>query len=108
MPLAGLLFVPALASAATPPAPITTVQGLVNILCLVFDYMFYGLIALSVVMGVVAAFYYVTAGDNAEKVSRANKMLLYTAIGIAVALLAKGIPLIVASFFSVTSGINSC
>lgn len=79
-------------------APITTVKGLVDLMCNIFGWMFYGLIALSVIMVVIAGFNYVTAGDNAEKVSKANKMILYAAVGIAVALLAKGIPLIVADF----------
>lgn len=89
-------------------APVTSVQGLINLLCKAFDYMFYFLIALSIIMGLVAAFNYVTAGDNAEKVSKANKIILYAAIGVAIALLAKGIPLIVGSFFNVSSGLNSC
>ena len=102
-----LFFAPLLAFAQT-PAPITTVSGLVNIICRAFAYMFYGLIAISLVMVLVAAYGYVTAGDNAEKVGKANKTILYAAIGIAVALLAKGIPLIVASFFSASGNIQSC
>ncbi len=104
----GAFFLPMLAFASTPPPPITKVQGLVNLMCTAFDYMFYGLLALSIIVVVIAGFNYVTAGDNAEKVSKANKMILYAAVGIAVALLAKGIPLIVGSFFGVTSGIKSC
>lgn len=89
-------------------APVTSVQGLINLLCRAFDYMFYFLLALALIMGLVAAFNYVTAGDNAEKVSKANKIILYTAIAVAVALLARGLPLIVGSFFGVTSGLTSC
>ena len=108
--LVGAMTVPfvTLAASTTPPPPITTAQGLIDLLCRAFDYMFYFLIALSVIMGVVAAFNYVTGGDNSEKIGKANKMLLYTAIGVAIALVAKGIPLIVGSFFNVTSGLNSC
>ena len=107
--LAGAFLVPVLALAVSTPPPITNIQQLVNLICKAFGYMFYGLIALSIIMVVVAGFNYVTAGDNAEKVSKANKMILYAAIGIAVALLAKGIPLIVANFLGAsTSGIKSC
>lgn len=106
----GTFFVPLLAMAqnATTP-PISSLQGLVNLMCSAFDYLFYGVIALSIIMVVIAAFNYVTAGDNAEKVSKANKMILYAAIGVGVALLAKGIPLIVASFLSAsTANLKSC
>jgi hypothetical protein len=105
----GALLVPVLAFAQNTPPPITKVQQLVDLMCTAFDYLFYGLIALSIIMIVFAAFNYVTAGDNAEKVSKANKIILYAAIGIAVALIAKGVPLIVANFLSPSiSGIKSC
>jgi hypothetical protein len=99
---AGSLFLPLTAFAQTPPAPIKTVQELINLMCKIFGWMFYGLIALAIIMGVVAAFNYVTSDGSAEKVSKANKMLLYAAIGVAVALLAKGLPNIVASFLDPT------
>ena len=96
-------------SSNTPPPPITTVSGLVNLMCNVFGWMFYILIALSIIMVVIAGFNYVTAGDNSEKVSKATKMILYAAIGVAAALLAKAIPLIVASFLGAqTTNLLSC
>jgi hypothetical protein len=94
-----------------PNSPITSVSGIINLECAVFDTIFYGLIALSLIMIVIAGFNYVTAGDNSEKVSKANKMILYAAIGIAVALLAKGIPIIVGNFLNVsnaTSSLSAC
>ncbi len=104
------LFVPLVAFAQAPPPPITKVAGLINLECVVFDIIFYGLIGLSLIMIVIAGFNYVTAGDNSEKVSKANKMILYAAIGIAVALLARGIPQIVGNFLNVssTSGLQAC
>jgi hypothetical protein len=107
----GSLFVPLIAFAQTaPPPPITKVQGIINLECAVFTTIFYGLIALSLIMIVIAGFNYVTAGDSSEKVSKANKMILYAAIGIAVALLAKGIPLIVGNFLNVssTTSLSAC
>ncbi|HVO28551.1 MAG TPA: hypothetical protein VMT81_01030 [Candidatus Paceibacterota bacterium] len=86
--------------------PITTTQELLQFMCTIFSWMFYGLIVLSLIMIVVAAYNYATANGEAEKVSKANKMILYAAIAIAVALLAKGIPAIVASLLGAkaTSG----
>jgi len=104
----GALLLPLTSSAATTP-PITKVQGLIDLMCSVFDYMFYGLIALSIIIVVVAGFNYVTGGDNPEKVSKANKMILYAAVGIAVALVAKGIPLIVGNFLNAsTTNLTAC
>jgi hypothetical protein len=89
--------------------PITTLQGLVDLMCKAFDYLFYGLIALSVIMIVIAGYHYVTAGDNSEKVSKANKTILYAAIGIGVALLARAIPLIVGNFLGADTGsLSAC
>lgn len=99
----------ALAASATPPPPITKVQGLIDLMCNVFGWMFYALIALAIIMVVLAGFNYVTADGEAEKVSKANKMILYAAVGIAVALLAKGIPLIVGDFLGAnTLGLTTC
>jgi len=95
---------------ATPPsAGITSVQGVLNYFCIAFDWAFWFLIALAIVFGVIAAYRYLTAAGNAEKVKAANNTLLYAAIAIAVALLARGIPLIVGSFFgSDTGSLTSC
>jgi hypothetical protein len=96
-------------AAATPVAPITNVQQIVDLMCSVFAWMFYGLIALSLIMIVLAGFNYVTAGDNSEKVSKATKMILYAAIGVGVALLARAIPLIVSNFLGAGSaGVAAC
>jgi len=106
----GSFFFPLGTFAAAPPPPITKVQGLINLECAVFTTIFYALIALSLIMIVIAGFNYVTAGDNSEKVSRANKMILYAAVGIGVALLAKGIPLIVGNFLNIsdTTSLTAC
>ena len=57
------------------------------------------LIAISIIMVVMAAFQYVTAGDDTEKTSKARRTLTYSAIGIVVALIAYGFPQIVANVF---------
>jgi len=58
------------------------------------------LIILAVVFIIWAAFIYLTAGGDAEKVGNANKMLIYAAVAIAIALLAQGIVYIVAQLFT--------
>jgi hypothetical protein len=95
--------------AASPPsAGITSIQTVLNYLCLAFDWAFWFLIALAVLFGVIAAFRYLTAAGEPEQVKKANSTLLYAAIAVAVALLAKAIPLIVGSVFGVNGSLASC
>ena len=81
-----------------PQSNINSLQTVLNTVCIVFSWLFYFLIALAVVFIVIAAFKYLTAGGDAEKVKGAGSTLLYAAIAVGVALLARAIPLIVASF----------
>ncbi len=115
-----LLGLPVLASAQViPPAgpavpsnvpqgQIQSLQDVLNTVCIVFSWMFYFLIALAVVFIIVAAFKYLTAGGDAEKVKGAGQTLLYAAIAVGVALLARAIPLIVASFLGAQGNIGTC
>jgi len=100
---------PATANTGIPTAGIVSVQGALNYICLAFDYAFWFLLALAVLFGVVGAFKYLTSAGESEKVKAANNTLLYAAIAVAVALLARGIPLIVASLFQIPTGsLRSC
>jgi uncharacterized membrane protein len=69
--------------------------------------MFYFLIILSVIMIVVAAYLYLTSNGDPEKVGKATKSVTYAAVGIAVGLLAKAIPVLIASIVG-ASGISVC
>jgi hypothetical protein len=93
---------------APPSAGILSVQGVLNFMCTLFDWAFYFLIALAVVFGIVAAFKYLTSSGEAEKVKSAGSTLLYAAIAVAVALLARGVPLIVGSFLGASGNIGAC
>lgn len=53
---------------------------------------------LAVIMGVYAAFLYLTSSGDPGRVSRANSTLLYTAIAVAVAVFAYALPSVVAFF----------
>jgi hypothetical protein len=105
------LGLPLLASAQAIPQPpnppqqsnvpqgnITSLQAVLNTLCVVFSWMFYFLVVLAVIFIIVAAFKYLTAGGEAEKVKSAGSTLLYAAVAVGIALLARAVPLIVASF----------
>lgn len=73
--------------------------GVLNLVCRIFYMMYTILVILAVVFVLVAAFKYITAGGDAEKFKMAHKTLLYAVIGLAVAMVARGVPSIVASVF---------
>ncbi|HVO28549.1 MAG TPA: hypothetical protein VMT81_01020 [Candidatus Paceibacterota bacterium] len=114
------LALPVLASAQNIPQPappvqstvpqgqITSIQGVLNTVCVVFSWLFYFLVALAVIFIIVAAFKYLTAAGDPEKVKGAGSTLLYAAIAVGVALLARAIPLIVASFLGASGSIGTC
>jgi len=71
--------------------------------------MFWGLLVLSVAMFLVGGYMYATASGDPEKVGRANKTLLYAAIAVVVALVARGIPLLIGTFFGVdANSLTAC
>ena len=73
-----------------------------RILCPIFNTMFSVFIILSTIIVVYAAYLYLASGGDTEKVSKATKTITYAAVGILVALVSKGFPIIVASFFGTT------
>ena len=94
-----------LAQAGPPVVPVATCTDfacIINKVCGIFGYLFVILIVLAVIFVLFAAFKYLTAGGEQEKVSEANKQLIYAAVAVAVALLAKGLPLIVGGIMGST------
>ena len=96
----GLLVLPLLAGAQTlPPSPFTDINGFKTFLCTtVVGWLFTFLVVLAVVFVLIAAYKYLTSSGDPEKTKEASNMLIYGAVAIAVALLARGIPLIVGTF----------
>jgi len=78
-----------------------------KILCPIATAMFWVLMSVSVIMVLYGGFLYLTARDNAERISKAHKTLIYAAIGIIVALIAGALPTVIANLFSV-GGVNVC
>ena len=97
----------ALAQISLPPPPITSLSGFQSFICtVVVGWMFTFLIVLAVVFVLIAAFKYLTASGDPEKVKSASHTLIYAAIAIVVALFARGLPLIISSLFS--SNVTGC
>ena len=93
----------AFAQPQLPNSPATNLTGLQGIICtLIAGWMFTFLVVLTVVFVLVAAFKYLTASGDPEKVKGAGNTLVYAAIAIVVALFAKGLPTIIGSFLGST------
>jgi fumarate reductase subunit D len=89
----------ALAQGTLPPSPIVDVNGFKTFICTTLvGWMFTFLIVLAIIFILIAAYKYLTAAGDPEKVKSASHTLIYAAIAVAVALLARGIPLIVGTF----------
>jgi len=77
-----------------------------NVLCPIFNAIFYVLMFVSILMILWAAFTYMRAEDDSERVTRATKTITYAVVGIAVALCARAAPIVIGSIFSLD--ISSC
>ena len=80
------------------PPPVTDISGFIGLICTAVNWMFTFLIVLTILFIIIAAFIYLTAGGDPEKARNATSWLTYAAVAVGVAVLAKGIPLIVGSF----------
>lgn len=112
LPLAAFLL-PFVAFAQIPQPPITAPGSIANInqilssanVCVIINWVFWLVIVFSVIFTLVAAFRYLTASGDPEKVKRAGATLLYVVVAVVVALIAKGFPLIISSFIG--GGLNN-
>lgn len=104
--VAAALAVPTMALAIA-PAPLSIPNRLTNInqitngsglVCQIINWIFWALIVMTIIFVLVAAFKYLTAAGDSEKVKSAGATLLYAVVAVVVALIAKGLPLIISSF----------
>ena len=70
-----------------------------SLVCVLLGWAFTIAILLSVILTLGGAFRYMTSGGDSEKTKSAKNMLVYAAIGVAIAILARGFPDIVATLF---------
>ena len=61
----------------------------------VTDWIFYGVVSIAIILVVVGAYKIMTAGGNPENVNVGRQYIMWSMVGLAVALLAKSIPAIV-------------
>lgn len=65
----------------------------------VVNWLFTFVVILAIVFVLIAAFKYLTAAGDPEKVKSASHNLIYAAVAVVVALLARGMPLLIGSLF---------
>jgi hypothetical protein len=82
----------------------TTGSGVLTVFERVIGWIFTLLLVLAVIFILYAAFKYLTAAGVPANIQTANKMLLYAAIAVAVAVLARTIPVLVRNFVGSGAG----
>lgn len=78
----------------------STVGGIVDIIRQVVRWVYIIFFIIAVLLIIFAAFTYLTAGGDPEKVAEAKNRLIYAAVAIAVAFLAVGFEVIVRNFLT--------
>lgn len=78
-----------------------------NLACLGLRWIFTAAIVFSIIMALLAAIEYMRSAGDPAKVKASTNRLIFTAIGIAVAILARSLPVIVGSFLDVSGGTAS-
>lgn len=97
---AATLATPALALAQItgvqrPPPGIRSFEGFLDVFDTLITWLFTILLVLAVIFIILAAFKYLTAGGEQEKIAGAHKMIIYAIVAIAVAFLAQGVSFVV-------------
>ncbi len=98
--LASMLVLPAVGlaqeiSPETAPTVITTAVGFISFIERIGNWIFAFLLVIAGLFLIYAGFLWVTAGGNPENVTKARQMLINALIGVAIALLAKGLVFVV-------------
>ena len=83
-----------------PISPVNVAGGIPGLLCNIAESIFTLALIAAVIAFLVAAFYYLTAAGNEQRVSRAKETLTYVVFGVVVAFLAWGATFIIASTLS--------
>lgn len=77
------------------PTLATTGSGAVDIVTQLTNWLFVVLSVTAVIFIVLAGLQFITAGGNPETIGQARMKLMYAAVGIAVALLARAVPFVI-------------
>lgn len=90
-----------------PPQLFSDTGDVFNFIENIISFLFWIIMMFAVIFILWAAFNYLTAQGNPEKVQSAQKMLLYAVIAIVIALIARSVPAIIGSFVQSAAQNNS-
>jgi len=79
------------------PTGVTSGGEFIELLVVITDWVFVIVLVFAIIFIVLAGFQFITGGGDPSAVSQARNKLLWAAVGIAVAVLARGIPTAVRS-----------
>lgn len=79
-----------------------------KVLCPIAGAMFSVLIVVTIAIVIWAAYLYLTAGGDTDKIRTANRTITYAAVAVVVAVLARAFPVIVASILPGAGPIQGC
>ncbi len=82
-------------------SPIETAGGVLDVIANIVRWVYILFFIIAVLLILFAAFNYLTAGDQADKIRLARNQLIYAAVAIAVALLSVGVTAIIQNFLEV-------
>lgn len=105
------IFLPLAASAAAsePTKPrFNNIDEVIGSLCNIFQILFTIAILFGIVFILLAAFRYMTAGGSAERVGEATRAVRWAVVGIVFALLARSMPILIASIFGSSGSLDVC
>lgn len=100
-------FLPIVASAATIQKlgpGVKSFEGFLGIFDTLITWLFTILLVLAVIFIILAAFQYLTAGGEEEKIKQAHKKIIFAIVAIAVAFLAQGVSFVVAQLLNSGQG----
>jgi uncharacterized membrane protein len=85
-----IFLTPFLSEAISIPNPLES-ESFLELIDKITTFVFYVAVAITPIMIIISAFYFLTSGGDHQKVSQAKKLLLYTIIGLFIILLSRGI-----------------
>lgn len=91
-----------LAQITGPSETPVTIERIIGILERFINWLFAILLAVAVIFIILAAFKYLTAGGDSEKIKSAHTQLIYALVAIGVALLSKGLVYLVKQLLGIS------
>jgi len=91
------LFLPLICQAIIIDNPLKKAESFIDLVDIITNFIFWVGIAIGPLMIIIGGFYFLTAAGSEEKIRTAKNIILYTVIGLAIILLAKGLVSVIKS-----------